>query len=155
MSLGRSRLSSQGRDKARELAENNPTRVHLVEKLERLVNDCNLGTLATEAFFAALKKLIAEMEEERRAAREGLTEEELAIATTASLRRTVCTAQPLMAAWVGAGVDHRLRPRWRTQSPPRLCSAFRAARHKPGSGSCVRHTGHRVLASLARHERHS
>jgi type I restriction enzyme R subunit len=73
-------LKSAAEKKARELAENNPTRVHLVEKLKRLVSDYNLGTLATEAFFAALKKLIAEMEdEERRAAREGLTEEELAI----------------------------------------------------------------------------
>src|SRR5829696_4370964 len=72
-------LKSAAEQKARQMAENNPTRVHLVEKLERLVNHYNLGTLATEAFFAALKKLIAEMEEERRAAREGLTEEELAV----------------------------------------------------------------------------
>ena len=42
--------------------------------------DYNLGALDAEAFFQALKKLIAQMEEEeRRAAREGLTEEELTI----------------------------------------------------------------------------
>src|SRR6266436_5582453 len=62
------------------MAARNPTRVHLVEKLEKLVEAYNLGTLEAEAFFDALKRLIAQMEEEeRRAAREGLTEEELAI----------------------------------------------------------------------------
>jgi type I restriction enzyme, R subunit len=62
------------------MAARNPTRVHLIEKLEKLVETYNLGTLDVEAFFEALKKLIAEMEEEeRRAAREGLTEDELAI----------------------------------------------------------------------------
>ena len=51
-----------------------------MEKLEKLVDAYNLGTLDVEVFFEALKKLIAEMEEEeRRAAREELTEEELAI----------------------------------------------------------------------------
>jgi type I restriction enzyme, R subunit len=66
--------------KAREMAARNPTRVHLVEKLEKLVETYNLGTLDVQVFFEALKKLVAEMEgEERRAAREGLTEDELAI----------------------------------------------------------------------------
>jgi type I restriction enzyme R subunit len=74
------RLRSEAETKARDMAARNPTRVHLVEKLEKLVEDYNLGTLGVEAFFAALKKLIAEMdEEERSAAREGLTEEEKAI----------------------------------------------------------------------------
>ena len=49
-------------------------------RLEQLVDAYNLGTLDAEAFFAALKKLIEQMEdEERRAAREQLTEGELAI----------------------------------------------------------------------------
>ena len=62
------------------MAARNPTRVHLVEKLEKLVEEYNLGTLGVEAFFEALKALVAEMEEEeRRAAREGLTEDELAV----------------------------------------------------------------------------
>jgi type I restriction enzyme R subunit len=62
------------------MAERNPTRAHLVEKLERLVEAYNLGTLAVEAFFEALKALTAEMnEEERRAARENLCEDELAV----------------------------------------------------------------------------
>lgn len=66
--------------KAHAMAERNPTRVHLVEKLEKLVQAYNLGTVEVEAFFEALKALAAEMsEEERRAARENLGEEELAI----------------------------------------------------------------------------
>ena len=74
------KLRSAAENQARELAARNPTRVHLVEKLEKLVDAYNSGTVDAEAFFEALKKLIAEMEEEEcRAAREGLTEEELAI----------------------------------------------------------------------------
>jgi len=65
---------------AQRMAQANPTRQHLVERLERLVTDYNLGSLDVEAFFEALKKLVAEMnDEDQRAAREGLTEEELAI----------------------------------------------------------------------------
>jgi type I restriction enzyme R subunit len=74
------KLRSATENQAQNLVSRNPTRVHLVEKLEKLVEAYNLGTLGAEAFFEALKKLIAQMEEEeRRAAREGLTEEELAI----------------------------------------------------------------------------
>jgi type I restriction enzyme, R subunit len=74
------KLRGQAEKKAHELVAQNPTRIQLVEKLAKLVETYNLGTLDVEAFFEALKKLIAEMEEEeRRAAREGLTEEELAI----------------------------------------------------------------------------
>lgn len=73
-------LRTAAERQARDLAGRNPTRVHLVEKLEKLVEAYNLGSLDAEAFFAALKKLVAEMDdEERRASREGLTEEELAI----------------------------------------------------------------------------
>ena len=74
------KLRSEAEGKARDMAERNPTRIHLVEKLEKLIEEYNLGTLGVEAFFEALKELIAEMEEEeRRAAREGLTENELAV----------------------------------------------------------------------------
>ena len=74
------KLRSEAEAKAHDMAARNPTRVHLVEKLEKLVEAYNLGTLDVEAFFEALKALVAEMEEEeRRAAREGLTEDELAI----------------------------------------------------------------------------
>jgi type I restriction enzyme, R subunit len=68
------KLRSEVEAKAHDMAASNPTRVNLVEKLEKLVETYNLGTLGVEAFFEALKALVAEMEEEeRRAAREGLT----------------------------------------------------------------------------------
>jgi type I restriction enzyme R subunit len=74
------KLRSEAENKAHDMAAYNPTRVHLVEKLEKLVETYNLGTLGVEAFFEALKALVAEMEEEeRRAAREGLSEDELAV----------------------------------------------------------------------------
>ncbi len=73
-------LRSAAERQARDLVARNPTRVHLVEKLEELVEAYNSGAVDAETFFEALKKPIAEMEEEeRRAAREGLTEAELAI----------------------------------------------------------------------------
>ena len=62
------------------MAEANPTRVDLVEKLEKLVVEYNAGSIDAEKFFKALKDFVADLsEEEQRAAREGLTEEELAI----------------------------------------------------------------------------
>jgi type I restriction enzyme R subunit len=68
------------RSEAEVKAARNATRIHLVEKLEKLVEAYNLGTLGVEAFFEALKALVAAMEEEeRRAAREGLSEDELAV----------------------------------------------------------------------------
>jgi type I restriction enzyme R subunit len=74
------KLRAEAENKARDMVARNPTRIHLVEKLEELVETYNLGTLDVEAFFGALKNLIAVMEEEeRRAAREGLTDDELAI----------------------------------------------------------------------------
>jgi type I restriction enzyme R subunit len=74
------RLRSDAEAKAHDMAARNPTRIHLVEKLEELVEKYNLGTLGVEAFFEALKALVATMEEEeRRAAREGLSEDELAV----------------------------------------------------------------------------
>ncbi|WP_441254307.1 type I restriction endonuclease subunit R [Bradyrhizobium sp. 613_E4_N2_2] len=74
------KLRSDVDAKAHEMATRNPTRVHLVEKFEKLVEEYNLGTVDVEAFFEALKALIAQLEEEeRRAARENLSEDELAI----------------------------------------------------------------------------
>jgi type I restriction enzyme R subunit len=74
------KLREEAEDKARKMAEANPTRQHLVERLEKLVADYNAGSVDAEQFFAALKAFIGEMdEEEQRAAREGLTDEELAI----------------------------------------------------------------------------
>lgn len=73
-------LREGAEEKARKLATANPTRQHLVERLEKLVADYNAGSVDAEQFFDALKAFIGEMdEEEQRAAREELTEEELAI----------------------------------------------------------------------------
>jgi type I restriction enzyme R subunit len=72
------RQRSEIETKARDMAAENPIRVHLVEKLEKLVEAYNLGTVNIEAFFEVLKALAGEMtEEERRAARENLSENEL------------------------------------------------------------------------------
>lgn len=74
------KLREGAEDKARKMAEANPTRQHLVERLEKLVAYYNAGSVDAEQFFEALKAFIGEMDvEEKRAAREELTEEELAI----------------------------------------------------------------------------
>lgn len=74
------RLREEAEEQAKGMAERNPTRVQLVERLEKLVAEYNAGSIDAERFFAALKAFVGEMDvEEQRAAREGLTEEELAI----------------------------------------------------------------------------
>lgn len=74
------RLKDEAEKKARQLAERNPTRVQLVERLEKLVAEYNAGSIDAERFFEGLKAFVNGLnEEEQRAAREGLTEEELAI----------------------------------------------------------------------------
>jgi type I restriction enzyme R subunit len=73
-------LREAAETKAKAMAEANPTRDDLVEKLEEMVAEYNTGSIDAEAFFAALKTFVAELDdEEQRAAREGLNEEELAI----------------------------------------------------------------------------
>lgn len=73
-------LREGAEDKIKKMAEANPTRQPLVEKLEQLVSQYNAGSIDAVTFFEALKTFIAEMDdEEQRAARENLTEEELAI----------------------------------------------------------------------------
>lgn len=62
------------------MADANPTRLDLVEKLSEMVDAYNAGSIDAETFFEQLKAFVAELDdEERRAAREGLNEEELAI----------------------------------------------------------------------------
>ena len=56
------------------------TRVDLVEKLEKLVAEYNVGSIDAEQFFEALRDFVAALGgEEQRAACEGLAEEEIAI----------------------------------------------------------------------------
>lgn len=74
------RAREEAEDKVKKMAEANPTRVDLVGKLEKLVAEYNAGSIDAEKFFEALKEFVAGLsEEEQRAAREELTEEELAI----------------------------------------------------------------------------
>jgi len=74
------RAREEAEDKVKKMAEANPTRVDLVGKLEKLVAEYNAGSIDAEKFFEALKEFVAGLsEEEQRATREGLTEEELAI----------------------------------------------------------------------------
>jgi type I restriction enzyme, R subunit len=73
-------LREAAETKAKEMADQNPTRQHLVEKLEELVAAYNAGSIDAQAFFDALGDFVDSLdEEESRAAREGLNEEELAI----------------------------------------------------------------------------
>jgi len=73
-------LRQGAEDKAKQMAEVNPSRLDLVEKLEKLVDAYNAGSIDVETFFAELKAFIAELdEEETRPAREVLSDEELAI----------------------------------------------------------------------------
>lgn len=73
-------LRAGAEEKANEMAKVNPTRQHLVEKLERLVADYNAGAIDPETFFKMLQEFVSTLnQEETRAVREGLNEEELAI----------------------------------------------------------------------------
>lgn len=73
-------LRTKVEQKVRDMAAQNPTRLHLVEALEKLVDAYNASTIDAKEFFEKLKAFIAKIDEEqRRAAREQLSEEELAI----------------------------------------------------------------------------
>lgn len=62
------------------MAARNPTRRGLHERFEALVEQYNAGSLTAADFFNQLLALVGDMNvEDRRAVREGLTEEELAI----------------------------------------------------------------------------
>jgi type I restriction enzyme R subunit len=75
-----SQLREAAEEKAKKMAEVNPTRQDMVERLEELVAEYNAGSIDAERFFKALKELVADLDEEGyRAARENLSEEELAI----------------------------------------------------------------------------
>ena len=74
------RLREAAEEQAEKMAKENPTRVQLVERLEKLVAEYNAGSIDAEKFFEALKVFVSGLDaEEQRAAREGLSEEELAI----------------------------------------------------------------------------
>jgi len=63
-----------------EMARLNPSRADFLERFEKLIEKYNAASLNIEAFFAELVKLTQDLsEEDQRAMREGLSEEELAV----------------------------------------------------------------------------
>lgn len=71
---------NEAESKAQELASKNPTRQSFLDRYQQLVADYNERRMTAEEIFAELMRLIASMaEEDRRAARENLGEEELAL----------------------------------------------------------------------------
>jgi len=66
--------------KLAELLRQNRYRIDFQERLERIVNDYNTGSINIEQYFQRLTKLINDLqEEEKRHIKEGLTEEELTV----------------------------------------------------------------------------
>jgi type I restriction enzyme R subunit len=65
---------------AKFMADANPTRLDLVEKLQEMVAAYNAGAIDPTTYFEWLKQFLAGLDdEEKRAAREGLSQDELAI----------------------------------------------------------------------------
>lgn len=74
------RLAQLLRQQAISSATRNPTRYELVERIEQLIDDYNAGSMNIDEYLRRLIELSKTLtEEEERSAREGLTEEELAI----------------------------------------------------------------------------
>jgi len=66
--------------KLEELLRKNKYRIDFQERLERIVDDYNVGAMDIEQYFQKLTELINDLQiEERRHIKEGLTEEELAV----------------------------------------------------------------------------
>jgi type I restriction enzyme R subunit len=66
--------------KVKELITLNRTRINFVEKLQQMIDEYNAGSLNTEEFFKRLVAFARDLqEEEKRAIKENLTEEELTI----------------------------------------------------------------------------
>jgi type I restriction enzyme R subunit len=66
--------------KVKEMVTQNPSRIDLVEKLEELVARYNAGAIDPQTLFELLQDFVHQLnEEEDRAVREGLTQDELAI----------------------------------------------------------------------------
>jgi type I restriction enzyme R subunit len=74
------RLAQLLRVQAIGAAQRNPTRYELVERIEQLIADYNAGSVNIDEYLRRLIELSQTLtDEEERAAREGMTEEELAI----------------------------------------------------------------------------
>ncbi len=74
------KLRRQLAEKIERLAQKNRTRADFMEKLQRLIEEYNAGSMNVETFFQQLVQLASELSaEEQRAVAEQLNEEELAI----------------------------------------------------------------------------
>ncbi len=109
--LAAEQLRDAAEEKAEEMARANPTRKELVERLEELVAEYNAGSIDAEAFFKALKEFVADLDqEEERAAREGLSEDELAIFDLLTKPAPLLTkAEEIEVKKVARGLLARLR----------------------------------------------
>src|SRR2546423_10244392 len=68
------------KERTRQLLERNVTRIDLAEKLQEIINNYNTISSDVEAFFKALREYAERLrDEEKQAAAEGLSEEELEI----------------------------------------------------------------------------
>lgn len=75
-----SRLRASLEERLARMVRTNPSRVHYAEKLREMIERYNRGSKNIEEFFEELKQLAASLsEEEQRAVREELSEEELAV----------------------------------------------------------------------------
>ena len=73
-------LRTKASETVQEMAAKNPSRVDLIEKLETLIDAYNSSTASVGDMFEKLKAFLRSLDEEQgRAAREGLREDELAI----------------------------------------------------------------------------
>jgi type I restriction enzyme R subunit len=73
-------LRAKVQEQLREMVRRNPTRADLLEKFQSMIADYNAGSASVDQLFEQLLDFIRRLsEEEQRAVREGLDEEELAI----------------------------------------------------------------------------
>lgn len=88
------RLAQLLRQQAIEAAQRNPTRYELVERIEQLIEDYNAGSVNIDEYLRRLIELSRTLTvEEERAARDGMTEEELAIFDLLTQPDPVLTAE--------------------------------------------------------------
>ena len=74
------RLAGQLKTKVETAARRNPTRLDLVERLRKLIDEYNAGSLNVDEMLRRLQSLSRELsDEEQRTVREGLSESELAV----------------------------------------------------------------------------
>jgi type I restriction enzyme R subunit len=97
------RLAQLLKQRATAAARRNPTRYDLVERIEELIADYNAGSVNIDEYLRRLIDLSKSLtDEEQRALREDLTEEELAIVDLLTKPAPVLTADELAIVKAGA-----------------------------------------------------